>query len=71
VRCRRQRHGAKQGRQASAAFLKKSSKRLFILRIVASAVPYPTARNFFTPPGGQLFFSKREALAFTILLSTK
>jgi hypothetical protein len=52
-----------QGKEASASFLKKRSKKLSLLRALAKAGPQPAvSRSFFASPGGAPFFSKKEAL---------
>jgi hypothetical protein len=46
----------------SASFLKKRSKKLLVLRALATAEPKPQSKSFFAS-----FFSKKEALALLTL----
>jgi len=56
--------------EGSASFFEKKpgrprSKKLLVLRALATAVKNPAVnRSFFASPGGAPFFSKKEALAF-------
>jgi hypothetical protein len=51
------------GKEASASFLKKRSKKLLVLWALAPARPRPAfSESFFASPGGAPFFSKKEVL---------